>query len=215
MLDLISIFDYSVKLFNLQYKALTASARDEMHNMERIYQARVISRIGFVAQEMKDLQSEVIAAIEQRAVEINNNNAECIVEARRNLNSSVDDAGAIISSAARRTVADLEILLEDIFHPTIGTIDYIVSQFEVEVFMIFAYFNSVTSMFQVIITLESEIRMYGALFEYFVQELYVDMIIFKIYTDLSVEAVFPKLQGGLNTFRDSSNAIRNSLANCS
>lgn len=186
-----------------------------MHNMERIYQARVISRIGFIAQEMKDLQSEVIAAIEQRAVEINNNNAECILEARRNLNSSVDDAGAVINSAASRTVADLEILLDDIFHPTIGTIDYLVSQFEVEVFMIFAYFNSVTSMFQVIITLESEIRMYGALFEYFVQELYVDMIIFKIHTDLSVEAVFPKLQGGLNTFRDSSNAIRNSLVNCS
>lgn len=199
----------------MQYKALISSATSEMNQMEKIYRAGVISRIGFIVQEMQDEQSEINNAIDNRAIEINNNNTACLIEARQNLQSSVDVAGNVINNATSRLILDLEILYDSIFYPTIGTIEFLVSHFEVEIFMVFAYFNSVTSMFQVILTLDSEITTYGALFEYYVEELFIDMLVFQMFTEMSVEVVFPMLGNGLTAFRDSGDAIRSSLAYCS
>lgn len=186
-----------------------------MNQMEKIYRAGVISRIGFIVQEMQDEQSEINNAIDNRAIEINNNNTACLIEARQNLQTSVDVAGNVINNATSRLILDLEILYDSIFYPTIGTIEFLVSHFEVEIFMVFAYFNSVTSMFQVILTLDSEITTYGALFEYYVEELFIDMLVFQMFTEMSVEVVFPMLGNGLTAFRDSGDAIRSSLAYCS
>lgn len=199
----------------MQYKALISSATSEMNQMEKIYRAGVISRIGFIVQEMQDEQSEINNAIDNRAIEINNNNTACLIEARQNLQTSVDVAGNVINNATSRLILDLEILYDSIFYPTIGTIEFLVSHFEVEIFMVFAYFNSVTSMFQVILTLDSEITTYGALFEYYVEELFIDMLVFQMFTEMSVEVVFPMLGNGLTAFRDSGDAIRSSLAYCS
>lgn len=215
MLDIIGFYQSAVKLFNMQYKALISSASSEMNQMEKIYRAGVISRIGFIVQEMQDEQSEINNAIDNRAIEINNNNTACLIEARQNLQSSVDVAGNVINNATSRLILDLEILYDSIFYPTIGTIEFLVSHFEVEIFMVFAYFNSVTSMFQVILTLDSEITTYGALFEYYVEELFIDMLVFQMFTEMSVEVVFPMLGNGLTAFRDSGDAIRSSLAYCS
>lgn len=215
MLDIIGFYQSAVKLFNMQYKALISSASSEMNQMEKIYRAGVISRIGFIVQEMQDEQSEINIAIDNRAIEINNNNTACLIEARQNLQTSVDVAGNVINNATSRLILDLEILYDSIFYPTIGTIEFLVSHFEVEIFMVFAYFNSVTSMFQVILTLDSEITTYGALFEYYVEELFIDMLVFQMFTEMSVEVVFPMLGNGLTAFRDSGDAIRSSLAYCS
>lgn len=215
MLDIIGFYQSAVKLFNMQYKALISSATSEMNQMEKIYRAGVISRIGFIVQEMQDEQSEINNAIDNRAIEINNNNTACLIEARQNLQTSVDVAGNVINNATFRLILDLEILYDSIFYPTIGTIEFLVSHFEVEIFMVFAYFNSVTSMFQVILTLDSEITTYGALFEYYVEELFIDMLVFQMFTEMSVEVVFPMLGNGLTAFRDSGDAIRSSLAYCS
>lgn len=215
MLDIIGFYQSAVKLFNMQYKALISSASSEMNQMEKIYRAGVISRIGFIVQEMQDEQSEINNAIDNRAIEINNNNTACLIEARQNLQTSVDVAGNVINNATSRLILDLEILYDSIFYPTIGTIEFLVSHFEVEIFMVFAYFNSVTSMFQVILTLDSEITTYGALFEYYVEELFIDMLVFQMFTEMSVEVVFPMLGNGLTAFRDSGDSIRSSLAYCS
>lgn len=214
MLDIIGFYESAVKLFNMQYKALIASASSEMNLMEKIYRAGVISRIGFVVQEMQDEQSEISGAIDNRAIEINNNNTACLIEARQNLQSSVDVAGNVINSATSRLILDLEILHDSIFYPTIGTMEFLISQFEVEILMVFAYFNSVTSMFQLILNLDSEVTTYGALFEYYVEEVFVDMLVFQMFTDMSVEVVFPMLGNGLTAFRDSGDSIRSSLVDC-
>lgn len=185
-----------------------------MNLMEKIYRAGVISRIGFIVQEMQDEMNEISNAIDNRAIEINNNNTACITEARQNLQSSVDVAGNVINNATSRLILDLEILHDSIFYPTIETIESSISQFEVEILRVFAYFNSVTNMFQVILSLDSEITTYGALFEYYVEELFVDMFVFQMFTDMSVEVVFPMLGNGLTAFRDSGDSIKTSLADC-
>lgn len=185
-----------------------------MKSMEKDLNARLLSRIGFVTQDMKDIEYEVYYAIQDRAIEINDLNAECLWDARRNLQESVDNAGDAIMNVATTMSEDINMINADFVYPTLDEIELLISQFDVEIFLIFSQFNSVLSMFQIILTMESEIRFYGALFEYYVTYIYVDMIIFNMLADNLVAASFPQLQAGLNVFRNSGNAIRSSLADC-
>lgn len=213
MLDQISVFDDSIKQLNMQYNALLTSARSEMLNTEKNYQTRVISRIGFVVDEMKDLQREVVKEIGS-LTEIGRDVAQCLLEAQQTLDISVSEAGIAIYGAARRLTSDLELLADSTFYPTIATIEYLIHQFEVHILRVYAHFNPTINMFMILFTLRSEIEMYDELFERFVLELYVDMLIVQLVTDASAQAAFLQLDNGLRAFRDSCDSIKNSLANC-
>jgi hypothetical protein len=213
-LDFIRVYKESVDFFSLQYKALSASSRSEMNVMEKIYNARVLSRIGFVAQEMKDLESDLLQDIDNRAIEINNNNAECLLEAQRNLSNSSESAGKTIKAFAMRASEDIQTLNEIAVYPVLHEIESLRSIFEVEIFNIFAYINSVTNIMQLFILLESEIQAYGVLFEYYVNEIYTEMVIYGILFDDLSQEIFPLLDAGLEQFRTSASIIRSSLTNC-
>lgn len=201
-------------LFGMQYQAFMASSRNEMHSMERNVNSRFLSRIGLVAEEIKNLQYQILIDIENRAVEINDNEAECILEARSTLESSLTEAGAVINSAAVELNQDLQILNEIAVYGMLEQIELLMSRFEFEILVLFGNANPVTSMFTLMINLESEIRNYGALFEYYVNEIYVEMIIYDMLIGEVSETIIPRLDGGLEEFRNSGQTIRSSLATC-
>lgn len=123
-------------------------------------------------------------------------------------------ASEVITAGATRMSEDLLILSEIAVHPIFEEIEFLISLFEVEILNVFAYINGVTNMFQILLTLESEIRTYGALFEYFVSEVYVEMIIHGLLNDEINQEVFPALDAGLVAFQTSGEAIRSSLTSC-
>lgn len=198
----------------MQYHALLNSARAEMSLMGYNFNARVLSRIGFVTQEMMDLEFLIQNEIRNRANLIGSNDTDCIVEAERNLEASLATAGDVIMSASVRTTSELAEIYDFTFHHVVNDIDFIVSFFDVEILAAFAYMNSVTSMFQLIILLESEIRAYGALFEYFVNDVHIEMVLYSQLTEDLSANVFPQLEAGLEAFRTTGNSIRNSLVTC-
>lgn len=198
----------------MQYGAMVASSRAEMNLMARVYTSGVISRVGFAVQDMKNFENEISNAIENRANEINNNNAACLVEARSNLQASATVAGAAVSTTVGGLSEDLTSVYENYVYSVIDEVDLLISLFETEILNIFAYVNGVTSMFTLIIFLESEVRNYGALFEYFVLEIYVDMLIFDMLTQQLSQQAFPSLDVALNDFRSAGSSIRSSLINC-
>jgi hypothetical protein len=99
-------------------------------------------------------------------------------------------------------------------YPRLDEIELLVYLFDVEILALFGYFDSVTNMIQLILMLESEVRLYGALFEYYVTEIYVEMIIYELLTNELNAEIFPKLDSGLRSFRGSVDAIRASLSGC-
>lgn len=214
MLDFVNVYKESVDFFSLQYKALSTSSRNEMKMMEKIYNARVLSRIGFVAQEMKDLKHDLSNDINRREVEINNEDSECLLEARQNLNSSSDSASEVIKEVAVRVSGDIAILNEIAVYPIFYEIEMLRSIFEVEIFSIFASINSVTNMFQLLIILESEIRAFGSLFEYYVNNIYTEMVIYEMLTNDVSEEVFPMLDKALEEFKSSAISISHFVRSC-
>lgn len=182
--------------------------------MAKTFNSRVISRIGFTTDEIRDLHQEVIDAIEIRAWEIGNNETACIVQALADVETALNQAGDVIQSVATSLSQDLNILNEIAVYPTLEDIDYMTKQFDFEILGIFSRFNAVTSMFPILIELETEIRLYGALFDYLVTYVFVEMIIYEILTDdMSLEA-FPQLEAGVDNFRTAAEAVRQSLPTC-
>lgn len=213
-IDAIDGSKYSVMLFGMQYNAFLTSSRNEMHAMERNVNARFLSRIGFIVEEIKDLQYQTQLEIEDRATEINNNEAECILTARSSLEASLADAGTVITSAAIELIKDLHILNEIAVHGVLDELELFVSRFDFKIFSTFGEMNTVTAMFTFLIMLESEIRNYGALFEYYVNEIYTELVIYDMLMEEVAGIVLPELDGGLQGFRNSAEIIRSSLVTC-
>lgn len=182
--------------------------------MSSNYNTRVISRIGFVTQDIKDLQFEILSDIDNRANEINNFNAECIFQARSDVETAITEAGDVIRDVGTRTIAEINTLNGMLGYPLLEDLELLVSQFEIEMLSLFRRFNTVTNFISFIIELETEVRLYGALFEYFVSEIYVEMIIHNVYTDMNSAVSFPQLEEGLEAFRSAGNSIRASLPTC-
>lgn len=177
------------------------------------YNSRVLSRIGFVTQEIMDLEAELSSEIQNRTIEINDA-PECILQARSDLEVSWLEAGNALQTVTLRLNEDLATLNEAVFQPAIDEIELLVSLFEVEILNLLSYVNSVTNMIFLLIVLESEIRQYGVLFEYYVDDIYEEMVIWSMFTDEFSQNAFPQLDASLAQFRSSVDSIRGSLVNC-
>lgn len=92
------------------YRALKASASTEYNQIIKVHHARAVSRIGFVAQDMKDLEGELLVAIQNRGIEINNNDAACLRAAENSLADSTEDAGNVIVFVSRDWSEEIYIL---------------------------------------------------------------------------------------------------------
>lgn len=205
---------FDIANMKVQYRVFVESARKEYDVIIKSNHARLVSRIGFVAEDMKDFQNVIANEIEMRAIQINNSEAECIGEAQRELATAAEAAGAVIVVAARDWSEGLYFKNDEFVTPVFEEIDIITSIFEIEVLNMLAYYNPVTQIENIVNTLAFEVLLFDMLFEIFVDEIYVDFIFFEMLSEEKNEANFPLLNAGLEDFIVSGNLIRNSLANC-
>lgn len=196
------------------YRVFLQSARSEFDSMIRVQNARAISRIGFVAQDMKNFESDVANAIEDRALEINNSNAECIVEAELNLQSAAVTGGNVIMYSAQQWSALNDYLIEGYIHVTTDELHFIISLFEFELFNLFSHVNSVTNMFDLLLTYQTDVQVFFNIFEYFVYYVFLDMYIYDLTTNQENVNMFQVLNEGLQEFRTACDIILASLADC-
>lgn len=214
MLQALPEITSEISLLNRQYRVFTDSARMEYHKIVQINHAGLISRFGFVAQEMKDFKAEVLSDIQARGVEINNSEAECILEAENELNNSASATGDIFMLAAIEFMQEISITNDEFVSPTLESIDHLISQFEFEVIQQLAFHNSVNAMEDTISFLFDELNIFKELFELFVSEIYADFIFFEIFSNTKQASIFPLLDNALDHFRLNGSLIRNSLVNC-
>lgn len=198
----------------IDYKILLESARTELNLMVKMQNSRSLSRIGFVAQDMKDFQLEVNNTIRNRAIEIGVENAECILDAERQLEEAAADGGGVIVREAIEW-NDLNNYLADYFiFFTTDEIEFIISLFEFELLNCFAYFNSVTNMFDLLLFYQTELQSFFNIFDYFVYYIYIDYYVYSILTNEMNRQMFFSLNDALRDFRAEGNQIIDSLADC-
>lgn len=198
----------------INYKALLESTQTQMKSMTRDQNARILSRIGFVTQEMKDFQFEINNAIQNRAIEINNNNAECIVNAYEGLDASVVTAGELIMYEAYRYVDLNDYFAEFFMFETTDEVFSLVSQSELELINLFSNSNSVINMPDLVLQYQNKIEILSRDFEYFIYFIYIDMFVYNLFMNDMNRRAFIELNQGLQAFRAEGNSIISSLSEC-
>lgn len=182
-----------------QYQALTDSARVQYDLMVQSHNARVISRIGFVMQEMKDLESEMIGDIENRRIETNDN--DCIDFVEGILQSLVSYNGYESMNIARVLKEEISLINDEMVNPIMKILDVLVSQLEKETISRFRETNAVSQMDSLHDLLEAEVEIADELFETFVQEIFDDFIMFETLTSEINGRTFPQLDAMVENFR--------------
>lgn len=182
--------------------------------MVEISHASMLSRIGFVAQDVKDFQTEVLSDIQNRAVEINNSEATCILDAKQGLDVSADIASGVLMFAAGAFIEEISVINDEFVNPILNTIDLLTSRFEIEVIEQLGFRNAVTGFEAIISFLLDEVIIFEDLFEFFVSGIYDDFINLETLIGARKSVIFPVLDNTLDEFRFNGNLIRNSLLNC-
>lgn len=213
-LEIIPVLQEAMNIVIRDYKTLVDSAGNEFSLMVKINHAQQISRIGFIVQEAKDLKSEVLLAIQNRANEINNQTAECIMEAEQELETAAASVGSGVSYAANQLQILNDFLFDGVIDVTINELSFIISLFEFEFITLITFFNPVTNMFDLLSYFQLEIQLFFILFEYFVDEILVDMEAFHLSTDALNRVMFLSLESYAERFRVTGISILTSLGTC-
>lgn len=198
----------------LQYEKMMDSSREEMRMMTNNYNALVLSRIGFVATEMMDIQNTVSSSIQQRALEINSTTATCIVDAISELEYVVAYAGPTFAEVSGQINFELIDIADYLFYPLVDYLHELVSSYETDLLMILGIYNPVEDFIYVLLNFLFDVLIYDIYFEYFVDDIYIEMIYWSIIMENVSVDNFPILQNGLDYFRFNAKLIENTLSDC-
>ena len=196
------------------YRALLSSSQAELTLMVKINHAKVVSRIGFVAQDMKVFESYVTDEIQNRANENGRNDTECLFESRSSLQKSAQSAGEVIVSAAKEWKASNDYLSKDVLFSSVQEIQVFVSSFETEFIKCFSNKNSVTELSEVLKCHKTATELFMNNFELHIYEILVDMFVYDIVTKEKNKPMFIKLDDGWQIFQTEGKLIVQSLQKC-
>jgi hypothetical protein len=214
LLSAVPILQEAMEIVLGDYRALLASSEVEKGLMVRINHAKCISRIGFVAQDMKDLHVSVLDAIELRAWEINSNDTECISQAESNLEAAVKEAGEVIMSAANEWKASNAYLSSNILFRSVHEIQLVVSSFEIELLNLFANLNGVTNLQQLLVRYQTGLQVFFLLFEYYLYDVLDDFFVYDIIAKEKNQSMFIKLDESWRKLQADGKSIVDSLQSC-
>lgn len=195
----------------LNYDVFLQSARNEIQNLVQNNHARVVSRIGFAAQDMKDFEYEARLVIQDRTHEKSD---ECIGTAQQELSDAVETGGEVITYGAQQLQALNNALSDYTMYFTIDELHLILALFDTEFIYLFSYFDSVSNLSSLLTTFQIEVQVFSVLFDYFVDEVLLDMLVYDIATNQLNQNIFTSLNEGTEEFRVQSNAIVDSLIQC-
>lgn len=198
----------------VQYETMIESARNEMSSMVHIYNALTISRLGFVAQEMKEIENEILMDIENRGLQINSTTAACLIDANRSLGYAANYAGLVIVEISRELIGNLNVLADDTVYPLLDMLNEIVSFYQVDLLTIHAFFNVVTDFNDAYYTFLFDIFFYELMFDYYVEFVYREMVLWNKLTNEFNGDMYQILNSGTDYFRFLGNLIKNSLIDC-
>lgn len=195
-----------LKRTNTNYQTLIESAKRELYLMERDFHAQLLSRTGFVIQDIKDLEYEVRNEI------FSVDNPECLVVARSRLETASNAAGEsslLAHEHAMRGVLDLPIFS---VYPVLNALTHIIPPFILDPLNILGFFNPITEFDRSVETLIRETENHEMLFEGFVDQILSEMRSLNFYhNDLHRTFAF-EMQDTQQTFVNATSDIRNYLS---
>ena len=200
--------------FGIRYIAMIESANLEMSSMVKNYNAQIISRIGNVVEQMKDIQINVENHIQERAIVINSTTAQCLIDTKLELDSAVEEAGLVFVQVTTEIIYNFNELSTTLVYPLFEEISVFITNFEYEFLRTFATVNAVTNIEEAVNLLLFEAIHYDILFETYVYCIIKEFSEWLLQTNQQNAGLFQIMQGSLDYFRFNSELIKNTLQDC-
>lgn len=156
------------------YHTFFESARREVSNLERNLNAQLLSRTGFVFQDIKDEELSVSNEISERLW--STNNTECIDEANNLLRAASDVAGTSSMGAYDEIIQRISYTRYFYVYPSITQLARQVSVYSVEPLSLLGYFDPVNNFNGVSNALSRQVNSFDQLFEQYVDQVISEMI---------------------------------------
>lgn len=199
---------------NFQYRAFIDSSKAEFDSMIKNHNARALSRIGFVTEDMKRFEYSVSNSIQERAAEIENNSPECIVDAENRLTNASITAGEVIVSSAQEWYRELHLLHDSLVTPLLDQIEDLMSAVLVDTKQSFAESNAYTEFQDIVALLSLEATLFELVFEIFVNDIIFDFNFFEGYTNEKNMRIFRDLNSAFTELQNVGREIESSLVDC-
>lgn len=166
----------SLRDLGLQYTAFAENGLQEASRIVSQFEAQMLSRTGFVFDEMKGLQHDIVREIQDRATNIGD--PSCLVTAAARLQVAAETSGSNSQAAFKEVLDDFLSIRFILVYPELKQLLSVVSRFINDPFRAMSRINGVTNMNDVIMNIEGEIELYESLFEDFVSELILEFRLF-------------------------------------
>lgn len=169
----------------MNYRVFVESTKIQVAGMEKVFNAQLLSRTGFVFEEIKDLEYRVGNDIEDRRRQVNN--PACIQTATERLINASTIAGTNSQSAYSEIIQRVEFTRFLKIYPVLGELSRFVYGVAIEPFSLLSRFNPLTDFDSSIEALREEVDNFVELFEEFVDEIITEMT--------SLQALHQELSG--------------------
>lgn len=208
-----SALERRIANININFETLAEAATRSVSQIERTFNAQVLSRSGFVFQEISDLHYQVVNEIFERSSLVEDQ--ECIALVRSHLDDAVELAGNSSSGDYRDIVSRLGVMQILEVYPTLSQIHWATPHYTMAPMTLFGNHNSVTSFDEVLQILEMDVDSHDRNFEDLVDQIISELIVFENYlTRQLLPVIFQSLQGTQDHFNTYVEDLRINLSAC-
>jgi hypothetical protein len=180
----------------------------------RFLNAQLFSRIAFVTDEIRFRQNDALNAIARRGREIDDPEAECILEAISEVENAVEYAGYSMNGVIGETVFYVDQIEADYFYPLINVLKLESSTIQWTVMSDLRRYNPVTQTAQLITRLEGDYEVLKILYDTAIRNIEREMVAMDEHMNTVKSSMFPQLNGVRDYFNFTVNIIRESLPQC-
>lgn len=192
----------------------TNNAIIEQAQTIKIMNAQLISRLGFVVDEIKLKQRETELEINMRAGNISSPDAECIVEARLSLENAADYVGYSLNGLLSEVMFYINELEDDYFYPYIRILQWESNIIQNSVMSTIHRNNPVTDVANLIERLQGDYAVMVYLYQSSIPNIAREMLSVDRKFNEIKQTMFPQLNSIRDYFAFTSNFIRETLPMC-
>lgn len=180
----------------------------------KVLNSQLISRLGFVLEEMKAKQSEVQIEIVDRALEIGNITAACIVDAEESLENAINYAARNIQESVDEVMTSLNAIENDYFYPLINALRFESNVMQWQVLTALRRDNPITRIQNLITRLNDDYLVLYILYTSSMNNIDREVQRVNIRTNNDKSIMFPMLESFNVYFKFQANLIKDSLTLC-
>lgn len=205
-----SMFDVIHQNFDFRVNNAIAQQSENL----KILNAQLLSRFGFVADEIREVERRVSESIVARGVNITAPDSECIQDALLSLENALDYAGYSLNGVLGEAIWSVNEIERTYFYPLMNILLFESNTYQWSVFAELHRFNPVTNIDSLLGRFEDDYEVAVFLYQFSIEQIASEFVSIERKMNEVKESMFPQMNGVRDYFTFTANFIEGDLPLC-